>query len=292
MCFMKKTLFLIILSTVTLALKAQQSILFKIKYSPDHSYKSNIKMDMNMVMDITGDSVKMNKIKAKGVKLPMLMISTTLMNLEVKSGSFKPDGYFPMIFKYVDIDAVQTLNGKESPKAPNPLVGQLIYAKGTKDGKIQVDSISGKSLDNQLKSTVSSMIDNLSKEVQFPEKPLNIGETFDQEVPLNMPIAGVNMQFTIKIVYKIVKVENGSAFFDLDESMTLNMSDQNDRMSMTASGAGNGGGKLVYSIAQNFATSMSSDLDFKLKMLIQDMTMNVTAKISSLNKTEISAEEK
>lgn len=289
---MKKALSLILLFFIAVQIDAQQTSLFKIKYLPDHAYKMNIAMNMTMVMDVSGDSAKMNKVKDKGIKLPMTMVSATDMNLNIKTGSVNAKVLFPIIFKYSDITSKQTINDEETSSPPNPLIGQSIYGECTSEGKIQVDSIPGKAMNDQLKSTLASVIDNLSKQVQFPEKPLNIGETFIQEVPLNLPIAGLNMKFIVKIIYKLTKVENNFAFFDLDESLLLDMSGQKDSIAMTASGAGKGEGKLVYDISQNFATTISTNLDFEIKMLIENMTMNCTAKITSINKTIISSENK
>ena len=118
------------------------------------------------------------------------------------------------------------------------------------------------------------------------------GETFTQESPINLPIAGLNMQFAVKIVYKLTKISNNVAYFDLDESMDPNMSGKKGSVNMTATGTGAGKGSLSYDIAQNYPSILNTNLDFKIKMLIGDLTMNCTAKMSSVNKTEVAADVK
>lgn len=284
--YMKKNLFFIAFLFITTLIKAQTPLFFKIKYLPDHLYESNITMDMNM--NVSGGEREMDKIKAKGIKLPMIMNSTKTLDANIKTGAVKTESTFPIEIKYIDLTAKITLNGTEKPSPPSPLIGQTIYGEINSEGKIKVDSLSGKTLDENLKNTLTSVASNLINQTQFPEKALNIGDTFIQEVPFNLPIAGINMQMKIKIIYKLTAVENSSAYFDLDQTLNFDISTKKDSTIMTVKGTGNGEGKLVFSIDNYYPTSMKSSIDFNYQMSVGNMEMTGKAKIISNHQTKIS----
>jgi hypothetical protein len=229
----------------------------------------------------------MEKIKASGTKMPVTLTTSTKMTTSIQTGAVNLANKFPIVFNFKDIQSTKTLNGAEASSSPNPIIGVKIYGSYTTEGKITLDSIPGKALDETLKSAISSMLSNLVNQMRFPDKALSPGESFTQEVPFNLPVAGFNMASTIKIVYKLISIENNSAFFDMDQSMNFDMNIEKDGIKMTGKGAGKGGGKLVYDIAHNFPTTMSNALDFNYQMQIKTMKMMGTAKITSVHETKI-----
>ncbi|SHN30398.1 hypothetical protein [Mucilaginibacter sp. OK098] len=280
---MKPPLLFILVFLIFGQLKAQQSILFKIKYVPALSYDTNISMEMNM----TGDAADMEKIKASGTKMPVTMTTSTKMTTSVQTGTVNAASEFPIIFTFKDIKSTKAVNGTETSSPANPIIGVKIYGTYTTEGKITLDSIPGKALNESIKTVISSMLSSLINQLRFPEKALSPGESFTQEVPFNLPVAGFNMASTIKIVYKLISIENNSAFFDMDQSMNFDMNMEKDGVKMTGKGIGKGGGKLVYDIAHNFPTTMSNGLDFNYQMQIKTMTMTGKAKITSVHETKI-----
>ena len=209
------------------------------------------------------------------------------MSMLIKTGSAKPDNFFPIALSYKNIVSTKTLNGNETPDAPNPLLGQTIYGRYSLDGKMQIDSMSGKSMDDQFKNSIKTVIDNLVNQIHFPDKPLSIGETFTQQVPFNLPLGGMNMQFNIQIIYKLISIDKESAYFDIDESLNFDMSTQKDGKTMQGDGTGKGDGKLVYNIANNFPTSMNTNLNFNFKMQTGALTIIAKAKMTSDNEAKI-----
>jgi len=143
-------LILTLLFSFTLS-KAQQSFLFHIKFSPNNLYELNIVNGMNMKMNFSGDSASMARIKAKGIKLPMIMINETSMNADIKTGDIKSNNNFPIVLLFKDQATKKTVNGAESNDPPNPIIGISIYGQYTTDGKMRIDSISGKTIDEQTK---------------------------------------------------------------------------------------------------------------------------------------------
>jgi hypothetical protein len=264
-----------------------QSVLFKIKYLPNHSYESTIAMNMNMEMNFDGDKETMDKIKASGLTLPLVMASNSSMTLQMNTGEVNTQGSFPIIIKYTDVKGKRTMAGKEMAQPENPVLGKTIYASSNSDGHIHIDSIPGKMLNEDFKATLTKTLNNLASQLHFPDKPMNIGDTFTQEVPFSVPVAGVNMQFAIKIIYKLVSMDNNTASFDLDQTMSLDMNTKIESKSVVGHGSGKGDGKMTYDISKSFATNYTSNFSFDFKMQIENMIMTGKATLTSSHTTKI-----
>jgi hypothetical protein len=289
---MKKALLILSLILSFTFSKAQQAFLFKIKYLPGQVYQSDVTTNTNMEMNISGDSATMEKIKAKGIKLPMLIKTSTDMDVIIKTGAPKADNTFPIAINYNNIISKKVMNGVESTDGASPLIGQTIFGQYTTDGKIQIDSISGKTLNDEIKTVLTKTISNLINQLQFPDHALKIGETFTQDVPFSLPIAGLNMALTIKIIYKLKSVEKNMAYFDLDESMDMDMSMKKDNNNVTMKGTGIGTGTMAYDIDKNLASSRSTNFKMNFQMLMGKLSMSGNAVMESVIQTKIAATNK
>lgn len=269
--------------------KGQQSFLFKIRYNPNNLYTMNMVNGMNMKMNFSGDSASMARIKAKGIKVPMIITSETNMDADIKTGNIKSGNSYPIVLLFKGQTTQKTINGVESNEPPNPMTGQAIFGQYTADGKMQIDSISGKVLDEQTKQAIGSGISNMINQMQFPTTPMKVGDTFNQQVPFNLPMASADLKATIDIVYKLTSVDGNLAHFDLDESMDLNMSTEKNGTTLNVKGDGKGNGKLVYDIKDNYAASRNADLKMHYEMLVGKLTIDAEAEITSTTQTKMSA---
>lgn len=283
---MKKLLLTLAILLSFIGLKAQESVLFKIKYLPNNFYESTINTNMNMEMNFLGDSASLKKIKDKGIKLPMIISSVTNMDFSIKTGELKNDKSYDVEIAYKDINSKQTVNGTEKEPQANPLKGETIFGNYTSDGKIHVNSMSGGSLDDQVRQQLEEMMENLVNQIKFPDQPMKIGDTFNQEIPFVLPVVGENLRATIKIKYKLTKIENDLAYFDLDESMDLNLSKQKDSQTITVNGNGIGNGNLTYNTKKNYASVRNATLIMNYKMLVGAITVTGKANISSTTETK------
>jgi len=286
---MKKTILVLTLLCAFTLSKAQQSFLFKIKYLPGCLYESTVTTGMNMEMNVSGDSTVMASIKAKGTKLPIIVNSESSTEFDAKTGAVRADNLFPIAIRFKNRTEKKTVNGVVSNESSNPLVGQTIFGHYSTGGKIQVDSISGKTLNDEVKEALATMIGNLLNEMHFPESPMKIGETFTQEVPFNLPLAGTSMEATIKIIYKLTSVDKNLAYFDLDESMNIDMSTEKNSVTINVKGAGKGSGKLIYDINNNYAPTRSAGLKMNYQMEMGKLNMTGSAQILSTTETKMSA---
>jgi hypothetical protein len=280
---MKKIALIFAIGCAALTVKAQEPVIFKLKFLPDHEYKANMKMAMDMQMTgVPAPPVKSKKATTKSAKAkPMLMKMDMTTKLDITTGAVIPNNSFPVTMRYKDMTIKSIVNGKETPMPKNPIIGQVVYGQSEIDGKFQIDSVAGAGANEQMKTAMKTMVNSLQGNVQFPEKPLNIGESFTQEVPINMPVAGMNLDMKAKSTYKLIAITANLAYFDMDMTMNFGMdSEKNGGMKMTGNGGGKG--KLIYNIEENYFTTMTSTMSLDYNMVMgEKMKMGAKMKMVS-----------
>jgi hypothetical protein len=286
---MKKITYLIVLCLLSATLKAQQPVALKFKYLPKHTYNVEMKMGMDMEMSMGGDSATTAKLKAQGVKQPMVMKMDMNMLAKIITGALTPAKTFSFEMSYDDITSKMTMNGQETPMPKNPIAGQKMTGECDADGKLHVDKITAPGVNEPLKVAMTDMMNKMQGQIAFPEKPLAIGDTFTQEIPMSIPAAGMNMDFVVKTVYKLTGIKGEQAFFDTDLSMTFDFNTEKNGIAMVGKGSGAGSGKMIYAIAKNYPEVMDNDFDMTFNMDVKEMKMVMKAKMKSNVQNKISA---
>lgn len=286
---MKKIYYLIVLVGLSTALKAQQSALFKYKYLPKHTYKINMKMLMEMEMAMGGDSATVAKLKAQGAKQPMVMKMDMSLGANIITGAVSPTKTFPFEMSYNDITTKMTMNGQETPMPKNPIAGEKMIGECDADGKLRVDKINSTSANEQLKAAMTDMMNKMQAQIKFPEKPLAIGDSFTQEIPMSVPAGVLNMDIVIKTIYKLTGLKGTQGYFDTDMSMEFNMNTEKNGVAMVGKGTGNGMGKMVYAIDKSYPVAMDTDFDMIFNMAVKEMKMDMKMKMKSNIQNDISA---
>jgi hypothetical protein len=192
-----------------------------------------------------------------------------LTNVSAKAVNKK----LPAMVEYLDAVTSQSVGGKEMTN-PNPMNGAKIFVLIDENNKITVDSVQG-NVSKEFKEMASKMIEQFEGKVNFPARPLKIGDEFSDERPLEMPMAGGNvMKMVIKTKYKLVKVEGNEATFDQVQDLTLAM--QMEKGDANATGTGKG--IMKFNIKDQYASFSSTDMDMDLKMNFQNMLMTIKGK--------------
>ncbi len=262
---MKKLALIFAITLAAITVKAQKPVLFKLKFLPEHEYKANMKMAMDMQMKVT--AAKDPKSKKAESQLMNSKIDMA-MKFDIKTGAVVPANTFPVITKYEDMTMKMVMNDKEMPMSnKNPLAGQVIYGNSDLNGKFQIDSISGMGTNEQLKAAMAQMINKLQGQVVFPEHPLNIGESFTQEMPINIPAGSLNLDMKAKMIYKLISINTNLAYFDTDITMSFG-ADMPANGGMKMIGAGSGKGKMIYNIGENYFNSMTQNIDMSYNMAL------------------------
>ena len=270
---MKKLIYLSLLLFVFKA-EAQQSAIFKIKYLPNHNYNGTVNMDLNCHITLTGNDTIISKLTSQGITQPITANVKMKMDGSTQTGAVGPGNLFPLTMKYKFDDLSVDVSGKSIPIPTDKLsAGVSIYGHVGQDGKIKADSIGGQKIKDTSEAKVSQMMNAIQKNIKFPDHPMKIGETFTQDMPLNIPVAGSNMNLDSKVVYKLVSIAEGNAYFDVQQSMDLTIPVGGASINMNGAGTG----KLIYSIKDSFATDYSTSIAIKFSGKIKTLQIDATA---------------
>jgi len=251
---MKKILVFAALCALTVSLKAQSAVLFKIKYLPFHTYSASTKMTMNMDMDYKADSVTLKQIKASGAKLPVVMQVETNITSDLKTRNYNLNHEVPF-----------TLNLKQSaPKmivndvaTPLPITGtdDIIYGRYSINGKLTLEGLHGKTLTDSARKVINGLIKTIDANVEFPKVPIKVGDSFAQDIDTDVPVPGIEAKMTMKVTYKLLAIVGGKATFHMDIAATT------DKGNGGIEVKGTGTGKFVYDIGMHCTESMNETVN-------------------------------
>lgn len=243
-----------------------------------------------MSLNVNGDVAEQEKLQAAGLRMPIVLKSEENVITEINTGHATGNqAAFPVVIRYSNMMSNQTLNDKVLPRGKNQLFSRYIFGKSDADGNLKVDSIAGIEINNDIKAAVIRMLSRLQERISFPDKPMNIGDTFSQEVPVSVPIPGVDAQFKVNVTYKLVAIANGMAQFAIDQSGKINFHSKQKDMYLTGIGDGKGDGSFKYDMDKNYITDMQSELSFKYMMNIRNITMTGTATTSTSQQTTVNS---
>src|ERR1022692_3800428 len=109
---MKKIIYLLLLLTAFEA-KAQESVVFKMKYQPGHKYASSAAIAMKINVNMSGNDDLINKLKSQGINLPVAVNLGVNLNGDVTTGTMTSDNTFPLNVNYSVQDVKVNLNGND-----------------------------------------------------------------------------------------------------------------------------------------------------------------------------------
>jgi hypothetical protein len=282
---MKKNLITVALMAFSCSVFAQDGTVFRLGFLPNHNYKTSTVMDMNMTLNMFGTPQEMAKAKAQGFPMTMNMVNN--VDCTIATGQKAADESFPTQFKYNNLTTSVTVNGKEVQHVTNPLANQKIYGKYDKAGTLSLDSISGKTLDDQSKAMLMNMLQQLVSKVKFPQKPVKVGETFDQVVPVSLPVNQMQMQINMKMTYKLTKIEGDQAFFDIVEAGLFKANIGKENMDMTGNLSGTG--SMIFGINENYPLSYKTGMQmtYNIRRNQKQVVMKALAKINVAQQTQV-----
>lgn len=222
--------------------------------------------------------------------MPVVLKSEDNIIAEISTGRATGNPViFPVVIRYSNVLSQQSLNEKALPARQNQLYGHYIFGKSDATGNLKLDSIAGMEINDGVKAAVIRMVNKLQQQIAFPDKPMNIGDIFSQEVPVSVPIPGVDAQFKVKVTYKLTAIDNGIAQFAIDQSGNINFHSKQKDMYLTGIGDGKGSGTLKYNIDKSYITDMQSNLSFNYVMNIRNITMAGNATTSTSQQTTITS---
>ncbi len=176
----------------------------------------------------------------------------------------------------------KTIINGNSTEHPNPVNGMQIIGKYNTEYVFEIDSIIGDNVTEQLRLTIAQTMENVQKQIDFPENELKIGDSFTNEMPMSIPMQGMNpMNIVINTTYLLTDVSDGIAYLDLDQTIMLDSEQEQMKMSATGSGKGT----CAYSINHNYLVKYASELPMNLSIEMNEM---MSMKMQMDTKTNIS----
>ena len=160
-----------------------------------------------------------------------------------------------------------------------------IIGKYNSENKFKIDSITGEGVTDQIRTVMSSTLENIQQQIVFPEEEIKIGDTFENEIPMTIPMQGMNpMEIIVKTKYFLKEIESDIAFFDTEQSITLDT--VQEQMNMTASGSGKG--TCQFNIKDGYLIQYETDLPMDLSMTMNEMmSMKMKMKTKTVSKVTV-----
>ncbi|WPO77116.1 hypothetical protein [Flavobacterium sp. KACC 22761] len=264
---MKKIFLLFFICTTALNYgQANQVLDFKAGYAPETIYNQNTTNSSDYEIAYSGSEKFLEALKKNGNENPTKI--KTIFNVETvsKTGKMGTDGNFPITIEYLkSTDA----NGKSIIPS-----GTLLYGKSSLNTMPKMDSIVAEGMEENLKNTIFQMVQSTFSQILLPQKKLKIGESFSQDNPLVIPIAGISFEMVITTTYTLKSMDSKNAFFDIVQTYTIKMSDNR----FETSGTGKGKGNLIYDIPNHFMTENNLDMEFSLGLKHTDFSLQLKSK--------------
>jgi len=277
-------LLLLSLAIVTLTSCGQDKVTFKSYFRPNKEYKTTMTTSSETEVDFSGNQEKIEKIKANGTKLPMIVASSSEMTTTMTTGATTSDKSFPARMIYGKVTASKIVNGKET-KEEKAMSGLIIEGFYTSENKLRIDTMISDKMDENTKRIIKSTLENVQQQIKFPDKPMQVGDSFDQILPMQIPVAGLNpVKVVITTNYKLKDISSGTARFDIVQTVTLDIENEQANVSAT----GEGIGISEFDIINNITTRYESDLTMIMKMTAEDLI--ISAKINSKSKQTVTVD--
>lgn len=272
---MKKIIGFLILSTLlSCSNHAKTGVVFKLKYKPETKYIQSMDITSNVTMNYSGSAEFLQRLKDNGVGNPVLKKTESKIEATFKTGKLSDGTHFPVIVEFTSwrsSDSTQVI--------PN---GTIIYGQGTLDSMPKLDSISSAGMSDDFKHTLLKTFQTTLSQITFPDKNLNVGDTFSHSVPLSIPIASTSIDMAIKTTYKLTAITNGIANFDISQVYSVKLTPN------TMEGKGNGNGQIQYDIANNVYLNYHETSSFTCKMKFDEIGIDLSSTSNYVQKTTLS----
>jgi hypothetical protein len=279
---MKKLLPIALIACFNLSL-AQEKVKLEMAYLPNHQYNLETKSLTTILMDAQVDEATKKQLASAGMAFPLKMEMVQEVLVSQKTDAVNDKKEIPITMEYLKMDIKQSMAGKEMPTGDNPLKGAKISGFVGNDNKLRFENYGDGQIDEQMKTTIAKMIDQLQTNIQFPLEPMKIGDQFEQTIPMEMPIQGSGtLKMNSKTIYKLLSVQSGLANFDLVQTITMDMNMEQGGMSADGSGTG----KMTFDVKKKFMSTYNSNID--MEMLIKAGGMDMNMKTNTVTDVKVS----
>ncbi|RIW17492.1 hypothetical protein D0X99_07150 [Algoriphagus lacus] len=263
---MKKFFSLLLLVAITSGTKGQE-VSFRSRFLPEKEYLTTSSTDSKNIMNISGPEERILKIKENGFEFPIESITQTQIQTEMKNGEKQEDESFLYTILYKSINTTTIQNGNKEERE-NPMTGLIVEGKYNRDGQVEVLNIISDKVNDATKNIIKSSLETVTQNIPFPEDPMKIGDSFNQVIPMTIPVADLaSVNIIISTTYTLDEVKDTIAYFNLNQKIELNM----DQETAAIKAEGKGIGKAIYDTKYNFLKDYGTDLKMKISVGVEDL---------------------
>ena len=261
---------LFISSTLNACGQSAKEVIFDSRFQPNLEYITEMESISKSKINFIGPKEKIDNIKASGIDLPMIVEGSTSMKTTIQTFDLLPDSTFKAKMVYGNVRNSQVQNGERTEK-DSPISGLIIEGTYNSQNKFKIDTLISDKVDENTRNTLIYTLENVQDKIAFPDYPMTVGDSFEQELPMNIPVAGIsNVGIIIKTKYKLKNISGDIATLDINQLIELNMDVEQANVSAT----GKGTGLSQFDISNKFITKYESDLTIELTMNVEDLEVN------------------
>jgi hypothetical protein len=242
----------------------EEKYLIDIRLLPNNNYRISNKTETVSEVDFQANEEILNQLREKGLQFPLDVNVTQVIIQKVETGEIKSDSSFSVKMLIEEYSKDQIVNGIETVLPENQnLKGLLILGDYTIEKKFEHITIESDVINDELKATLPKAMENMFKNINYPNYPLSIGDSFKQEVPLQFPIGGaVVINIKMIIYYTLENLTEDKAYFNTNTEIVVTQESKD--YSIKAEGGGEG--KLVHDIKMKYAIENTSDLTMNFEI--------------------------
>jgi hypothetical protein len=284
--FKKLTACLGLIAATACGVRAQSTepINFSIRHLPQTSYEvySNSQTSTSITLVGVTPAAKKNLL-AKGVSKPIINVQKKEMQTKTVIGKSGADNEAPVSYIIETIKNTKIADDGET-ESINPLQSTVFQGKCTAAGKLQLDSMINQNYTAVDKKAIVNSVNALLNQVQYPSKMMHPGDSFTQDMTINMPLGTNQMKILVKATYTLQKHVDSLAYIDIKQVLSFNFNIGKDQK---VQAGGGGTGRMVYNINNQYAELSETDLSINMATVMNDTRTTINVKITNAINTKV-----
>jgi len=238
---------------ITIASCAKQSAVFKVNFEPESIYSNRMEQVITTQISYNGSADFLNELRTQGITNPTISVDTLKIISEFVTGRLDTNGYFPVTTELKNIEGGLFNSLDFRFKA---------FGKSKKNEFPLFDSIQSNGIAKEQNQSILEMLKNSFSQINFPNNPLKVGETFEQETPLLIPFGDRPIELKIRTVYKLRQINGELAIFDIEQHIQLSEKYHNSPIIAM----GEGKGFLYYDLEYFYVIELETETDMKMEL--------------------------
>ncbi len=206
----------------------------------------------------------LKKLKKRGVQNPMSVKSHLKLLEQLKTGGLRKDSTFTIEMKVDSASDKDVINGIKKNGVMNSIFkGMRMTGYYTRKNTIDSIRIYDDSLTADIKKYVSSFVSKMVEKVKYPRKPIVIGDSFKQVLPMQMNLPnGTRMKLKTIMKFTLMRIEANKAYFQTKSKVELDQDDPNVSVELT----GGGKGELIHDLKKNYMIEKKTRMTISIRV--------------------------